>query len=390
MNRLSLFKGSCAPRDNSAIVNSLTYLAHYRHEPELKDKVLSIITRIYENDYVLRSDFDSLAEIFPSMKQLFEECAYEYIPDEKFDELYSDDDTPASEVDVYELLKNDESDNGNDYYYTYADFLLLFENVEYERLNNVKPLYQFGDIRPLTMRSFEKYQQFLGCLYSYLALPKAHRDNHIIFIPDNMVPVQLLYTNNTGSDPFHEDYPKGIKVNPGDFLTYNWDYCAYTPDFYAIQQLLIARETGEPYNADPDTKTYAIEISNDRYEFARKRLAAIKKLSQDPSTEAETSILSDIVEAYYRDHDKYEDEHTPFRVGPSSVDDVPTYWAALRAKRTLQPQINEIKLEISALNLNEYEANKLLEKRVHELVVKYLEQNPQYTGTGIVFHNLDI
>ena len=65
MHDFAIFKGNCPPQEDVALVNSLTYFAHYRHEPELKDKLMDIFIRSYENNYVLRSDFDILCKHFP-------------------------------------------------------------------------------------------------------------------------------------------------------------------------------------------------------------------------------------------------------------------------------------------------------------------------------------
>ena len=42
MHDFAIFKGNCPPQEDVALVNSLTYFAHYRHEPELKDKLMDI------------------------------------------------------------------------------------------------------------------------------------------------------------------------------------------------------------------------------------------------------------------------------------------------------------------------------------------------------------
>lgn len=372
MHDFAIFKGNCPPQEDVALVNSLTYFAHYRHEPELKDKLMDIFIRSYENNYVLRSDFDFISDTFPGVKKMFEDCALEFVPDEVVDNLKFEED---GNYDIYSLFKTDAADNDNQYYFTYLDFLMLFESEEYDRTVSPKPIYAFSYLNQMTMRAYEKYESFLRCLYSYLALPPQHRKDYIIFIPNSCAPVQLLEFGMPGSDPFNDDYPKGIKVNPGDFLVYNWDYSAYAPDFYAIQQLFVSREVGDKYLADPETKTYAIQISKETYEYAKKRLNFLKEKSDSADSDAEFNLLSDIVEAYFRDHEKFSAEHSPLRVGPSTVEDVPAYWTQVKLYRILKPKLDKINEEVKALNLGVLETDKLIRVRVHKLIDEYIQQH---------------
>lgn len=379
MHDFAIFKGNCPPQEDVALANSLTYFAHYRHEPELKDKLMDIFIRCYENNYVLRSDFDVLCEYFPKTKNMFEEIALEFVDDEDVSKLDFD---SNGDIDVYTLLKNDANDNSGKYYYSYLDLLLLFEMEEYERVSSPREVYHINATPQLTIRSYEKYASFLRCLYSYMSLVPQRRDNYIIFVPNSMAPVQLLDTALNGMDPFHDDYPKGIKVNPCDYIVYNWDYGAFSPDFYAIQQLIISRELGESYVADPATKTYAVQISQETFEYAQERLRIIQSDSNKDVPEAELNLLTDIVEAYHRDHEKFDAVYQPLRIGPSSVDKVPTYWACIRLRRILQPELKRIREEIDALQLNEIEKERIYTERLNKLTEDYIRKHSTFSEDG--------
>lgn len=386
MHDFAIFKGNCPPQEDVALVNSLTYFAHYRHEPELKDKLMDIFIRSYENNYVLRSDFDILCKHFPKTKDLFEDIALEFVDDEDANKLDFDSD---GHFDVYSLLKNEANDNSGKYYYSYLDLLLLFEMEEYERVSSPRGVYHVNVPPQFTMRSYEKYESFLHCLYSFMSLQPQRRNNYIIFIPDSMAPVQLLDTGLPGMDPFNDEYPKGIKVNPCDYMVYNWDYCAFSPDFYAIQQLIISRESGENYAADPTTKTYAVQISQETFEYAQERLNTIQSNSDNDVPEAELNLLTDIVEAYHRDHDKFDAEYQPLRVGPSSVDKVPAYWASIKLRRILQPELKRIAEEVKALNLTEVEKARLITERVNKLTKDYIHEHSTLLGDGKIELRID-
>lgn len=210
--------------------------------------------------------------------------------------------------------------------------------------------------------------------------------NYIIYIPDELGPVQLLETGKPGMDPFSESYPKGIIVNPCDFIVYNWDYSEQTPDFHAIVKLFVFRESGEAYTADPETKTYAVEISKQTYGFAQKRLAEIRAHG-DSDDEAEEDLLSDIVEAYYRDHEKYvvNPEDHIWMVGPSRISEVNEYWARVKMHNLLEPEYNEIRAQVAKMGLSEHEAKKrvdeLYDKAVEESQRDHIIENPDGTYT---------
>ena len=131
----------------------------------------------------------------------------------------------------------------------------------------------------------------------------------------------------------------------------------------------------DEYIADPDTKTYAIQISKETFEYAKKRLDILKEKSDNADSDAEFNLLSDIVEAYFRDHKKFSAEHYPLRVGPSTVEEVPVYWTQVKLYRILKPKLDKINEEVKALNLGMLETDKLIRERVHKLIDEYLQQH---------------
>lgn len=101
----------------------------------------------------------------------------------------------------------------------------------------------------------------------------------------------------------------------------------------------------------------------------------LKEKSDSADSDAEFNLLSDIVEAYFRDHEKFSAEHSPLRVGPSTVEDVPAYWTQVKLYRILKPKLDKINEEVKALNLGVLETDKLIRVRVHKLIDEYLQQH---------------
>lgn len=114
-------------------------------------------------------------------------------------------------------------------------------------------------------------------------------------------------TVNTHRRIFECRIAQTITESPYDLITFNKEYNAYIPDFYAIRGIAQSLETGEPFTLEPENKTYAIEISNDTYEYARKRWELLRKKRMEDNSfseddETEFNLLADIVSSFRFNH----------------------------------------------------------------------------------------
>ena len=163
---------------------------------------------------------------------------------------------------------------------------------------------KFNFMSHMNCRSIRTYDAIVEAVYKYLAIPSERRENYAIFVPGNDCPASLFDLNTFERNP--EDYNSRL-FSPYDLITFNKEYNAYIPDFYAIRGIAQSLETGEPFTLEPETKTYAIEISNDTYEYARKRWELLRKKRVEDNSfseddETEFNLLADIVSSFRFNH----------------------------------------------------------------------------------------
>lgn len=175
----------------------------------------------------------------------------------------------------------------------------------------------------------EQYNTLVRAVSKYLGIHPSRRENYGISIiaPDG--PAALVDLNDYNGRSMTWDYHV---VEPDDFITYNRDYNAYIPDLYSILQYILQRkenpeatlvppksytlekeeydeyvkELREQSEALPETHTYAFDISEETYRFAKRKLAEFSKMrnpnQDDEDMELQFNIYSDIVKTYEDAH----------------------------------------------------------------------------------------
>ena len=76
-------------------------------------------------------------------------------------------------------------------------------------------------------------------------------------------------------------------------------------------------------------------------------------------------------------------------VSASSVDKVPAYWASIKLRRILQPELKRIAEEVKALNLTEVEKARLITERVNKLTKDYIHEHSTLLGDGKIELRID-
>lgn len=149
------------------------------------------------------------------------------------------------------------------------------------------------------------YKGIVEAVYQYLAIPMERRDNYGIFVPGLDLPSSLFDLERY--EPYFLNAFNEKLFNPLDLVTFNQQYDAYAPDFYAIQQLAVSLGNDDSFVIQPETKSYSIEISSDTYAFAKERWNKLREIRQttvgfSEAEEAEFNLLTDIVTAYKYNH----------------------------------------------------------------------------------------
>lgn len=296
----------CPAEQNVQLANLFKQFARRADSDDLFHRLCDIFNRSQKQGYVDFYDYQflngSVIELSGIISMFQNEVAPGVVPDIEILE-----DMTAGEYDK----KFAEAMSKSETYVKlpYSDFYRIF--VEFgpsQVFLCEKPQFYF--MSHMNCRSIRTYDSIVEAVYKYLSIPAERHDNYGIFIAANDSPATLFDLNTFERNP--DDYNKRL-FSPYDLTTFNKEYNAYIPDFYAIRCLAQSLENEEPFILEPETKTYAVEISSDTYEYALKRWEELRKKRMEESffsesEETEFNLLADIVSAFRYNHKIASDE----------------------------------------------------------------------------------